>query len=125
MASPRLLVVDDSPPIGRLIERLLGDEFVIEHAADGALAIAKLEGGATYDVLILDLAMPVMDGRELYELVRERFPELLERIVFLTGGPLSADDDRFLQGVPNVVVEKPFDKDALRDLIRRTAGLTT
>lgn len=125
MAAPRVLVVDDSPLLRRFIERLLGDEFAVDAADDGAAAIERLELGNTYDVLLVDLAMPAIGGRELYEVVRDRFPAMRDRVVFLTGGALSKEDDVFMREVTNVVVHKPFDNDALRDVIRRAAGITT
>jgi CheY-like chemotaxis protein len=125
MSPPRMLAVDDSPLLRKFIERFLGDEFVVETAADGGAAIDLLALGKTYAVLLVDLAMPGVDGRQLYDVVAARFPALVDRIVFLTGGALSREDDRFLRSVSNAVVEKPFDNDALRDVIRRTAGLTT
>lgn len=125
MSAPRMLVVDDSPLLRRFIERFLGNELSVDTAADGAAAIELLALGNTYDVLLVDLAMPAIGGRELYEVVRDRFPAMLERIVFLTGGAVSKEDDVFLREVKNVVVHKPFDNDALRDVIRRAAGLTS
>lgn len=125
MSAPRMLVVDDSPLLRRFIERFLSDEFTVETAADGAAAIEYLALGKTYDVLLVDLAMPAVGGRELYDVVRGRFPSMLERIVFVTGGALSNEDHVFLREVANAVVQKPFDNDALRGVIRRAAGLTT
>jgi two-component system cell cycle sensor histidine kinase/response regulator CckA len=122
---PRLLVVDDSPPLRRFVERLLGDELEVESVADGWEAIQQLSGGKTYDVLLVDLAMPTVNGRQLYDVIRRRFPDLLDRIVFLTGGAVSEEDHRFLRRVPNDVVQKPFDNDVLREVVRKAAGLTT
>ena len=121
---PRVLVVDDSELLRRFVERLLGDELDVETVADGAQALERLALSATYDVLLVDLAMPSVNGRELYGIVRTRFPALVDRIVFVTGGAVSDDDDRFLRKVPNAVVMKPFDNAELRDVILKTAGLT-
>jgi CheY-like chemotaxis protein len=123
----RVLVVDDSPLMRRFLERFLGDGFDVETVADGALAVDLLASGKTYEVLLVDLAMPLVDGRELYETVGARFPALQGRIVFITGGAVTSEDDKFLRSVPNTVVHKPFDNDELREIVRRTAalGLTT
>lgn len=122
---PRILVVDDSLLMRRFIERFLGDELDVETASDGARAIELLALGKTYDVLLVDLAMPGVDGRAFYELVEQRFPALLDRIVFITGGAVTDEDVAFLRKLTNVVVEKPFDNEALRSVIRWRAGITT
>jgi CheY-like chemotaxis protein len=124
---PRVLVVDDSPLMRRFLERFLADAFDVETVEDGARAVDLLANGKTYEVLLLDLAMPLVDGRELYETVGARFPALLDRIVFITGGAVTSEDDKFLRSIPNIIVHKPFDNDELREIVRRTAslGLTT
>jgi two-component system, cell cycle sensor histidine kinase and response regulator CckA len=121
----RILVVDDSPHMRRFFERFLTDCCEVDTAADGAQAIELLGRGNTYDVLLVDLAMPLVDGRALYETVRTRFPAQLDRIVFLTGGAFTSDAEEFLRSIPNEVVEKPFDNEVLRETIRRIGGLTT
>jgi CheY-like chemotaxis protein len=122
----RILVVDDSPHMRRFLERFLSDSSdEVQTAADGAQALELLANGNEYDVLVVDLAMPLVDGRQLYETVRARFPALVDRIVFLTGGAVTSDDESFLRSIANTVVEKPFDNDALREIIRRVGGLTT
>jgi CheY-like chemotaxis protein len=122
---PRMLVVDDSPQMRRFLERFFGDAFEVESASDGSVALERLEAGSSYDVLVLDLAMPVLDGRELYDIMQQRFPDLVDRVVILTGGAVSSADERFLRSVPNTVVNKPFDNDDLRAIVLRTAGITT
>lgn len=61
-----VLVVDDNPMFCRVLERLLSREGVNPYFADnGVMALEKLEGGALPKVIICDLHMPVMNGREL------------------------------------------------------------
>lgn len=122
---PRLLVVDDDARLRAFIERFFAASFDVDGAPDGAVARDALAQDETYDVILLDLAMPHLDGRALYELLATDRPELARRVIFLTGGPLGADDDRFLRSVTNVVLYKPFDNDELRRIVHLTAGLTT
>lgn len=68
----RVLVVDDDPGILRYVELLLQDEgFVVETAVDGVDAIARATANPP-DLIILDIAMPRMDGREVARTLRER-----------------------------------------------------
>lgn len=61
-----VLVVDDNPMFCRVLERLLSREGVNPYFADnGVMALEKLEGGVLPKVIICDLHMPVMNGREL------------------------------------------------------------
>jgi HPt (histidine-containing phosphotransfer) domain-containing protein len=60
----RILVAEDSPVNLLLIEKYLKDpSFEIDTARDGAVALAKFQSGA-YDLVLMDLQMPVMDGYE-------------------------------------------------------------
>lgn len=61
-AHPRVLVVDDEPGIRDLLAKTLGlADYEVETAADGPAALERLHT-ATYDLLIVDLKMPGMDG---------------------------------------------------------------
>ena len=62
LAAERVLVVDDDPPLRRMLARTLGAEgFEVTVAADGGAALVEVERAAP-DVIVLDLAMPVIDG---------------------------------------------------------------
>jgi two-component system OmpR family response regulator len=61
----RILVVDDEPEIGGLVERVLAaDGYAVSRAGDGPGGLALAAGGA-FDLVILDLIMPGMSGREV------------------------------------------------------------
>jgi two-component system, chemotaxis family, protein-glutamate methylesterase/glutaminase len=78
MARPRVLVVDDSVVARRLVSKAItADETVdvIGTAADGRIAVAQIER-LRPDAVTLDLDMPVMDGLETVEAIRERWPQL-------------------------------------------------
>ena len=78
--SRRILVVDDSP-VNRLVMRAMLTKLGITDivlAEDGKVALAKLEEGPPFDMVLSDLWMPVMDGNELVKRIRadERFASL-------------------------------------------------
>ena len=78
MARPRVLVVDDSVVARRLVSKAIaadGSVDVVGTAADGRVAVAQIER-LRPDVVTLDLDMPVMDGLETVEAIRERWPHL-------------------------------------------------
>lgn len=111
-----MLVVDDEEAMGLLLRRALRgcDVTVMTSAVDAMAAIA---GGARFDVILCDLAMPVMTGLELYEALREAAPTQANAIIFLTGGVISASVDDVLRALPNTRIGKPFDLTQLRSVV--------
>jgi PAS domain S-box-containing protein len=116
----RILVVDDEPDIGRLLTDILeGDGHEAACASSGREALDWLSGREV-DLIISDLRMPDMDGPGLYRALAERRPELLTRLVFITGDTLAADITGFLSETGANVIEKPLDPP---DVSRRVQAL--
>jgi DNA-binding response OmpR family regulator len=101
----RILIVDDDLAILRLLEvnfRMNG--FVVDTAGHGEEALAAASN-ATPDVVILDLMMPGMDGREIFRRLRAE-PETAEvPVIFLS----ARGRDDALEGVEAMYIQKPFD----------------
>jgi CheY-like chemotaxis protein len=115
----RILVVDDEPLLSKALSRLLSDENEVVVVGGAAAALARLEGGERYDLVLCDLMMPLMEGIELHRRLSLTCPEKAERIVFMTGGAVTARDEAFFRRVPNLLLDKPIDLDGLRALIER------
>jgi PAS domain S-box-containing protein len=113
----RVLLIDDEPAIGKAITRLLQRDHDVVFLADAREALASIAKGDGYDVVFCDLMMPVMNGMEFFEAVRERAPDLARRIVFLSGGAFTAATEAFLQSTSNVSVSKPVDPTTLRKIV--------
>jgi DNA-binding response OmpR family regulator len=82
-ADLRVLVVDDDPVIRRALARRFSKHRVI-FAENGVAATRELERFQP-DVIVSDLQMPEMDGLELADEVQRRWPELADRIIFVSG----------------------------------------
>jgi two-component system, cell cycle sensor histidine kinase and response regulator CckA len=83
----RILIVEDVEPLGRMIEQMLdghGYEVTLADVPERALELASA-AGADWDVLLTDLVMPGMDGVDLAQRMRTRFPGL--RVVLMSGYP--------------------------------------
>ena len=112
----RVLVVDDEILMGSAIARVLTEHEVIAMTS-GRTAMAKIAAGDRFDVILCDVRMPDFSGIDLYRGIAACAPELLGRIVFVTGGAFTADAAEFLDGVANLRLEKPIHPDALHDVV--------
>ena len=118
----KVLVVDDDPLLRRMLSRAL-NAHDLTLATDGQEALAAIRG-ARFDAIVCDLMMPVMSGMDLYAELARTSPELLDRIVFVTGGAFTPAARSFLERVPNARLEKPFSPVTLRELVARVAKTT-
>ena len=110
----RLLVVDDEPMVRTVTTKLLrlrGHE--VEEADGGPAALDVLAEGPPFDLVVTDLSMPEMSGRELASAIRQRYAGL--PVLLLTGDTDAAADSEDVAAV----VKKPFQLDALDAAIRR------
>jgi two-component system NtrC family sensor kinase len=117
----RVLVVDDEPHILHYMRATLeawGHIPVV--ASDGAEALAVAEGD-TFDLVISDLRMPRLSGREFYEELVRRRPELAARLVFSSGDTVRGDTLAFLESLDRPYLHKPFSLAELRSLLGEVA----
>ncbi len=122
IAAHSILVVDDEESIQRLLGSVLElDDHVVDTAKNGREALERI-AEHDYDVVITDIKMPNMGGRELYEQLLKQNPALAARTIFITGDTVSPDTRAFLQDVSNPVLAKPFRVREVRDTIGRILG---
>ncbi len=114
----RLLFVDDEASLGRTVHRLLASYEVIFETSPLA-AYDRLQSDRDFDVILLDLIMPELSGGELYELISRTWPELRDRVVFVTGGAFSSDSHELAQREPKRILTKPFDRAELTQFVDR------
>ncbi len=124
-----------APAAGALAVLVLDDEIALRNAllrflerrgihgvgvSDGAEALRVLQQ-RRFDVIISDVRMPGMSGREFLERLQRDRPELVARVVFSTGDTFAPDTAALLKesGVPTVT--KPFDFAMLERMIREVA----
>jgi CheY-like chemotaxis protein len=113
----RVLLLDDDPSMQRLVARILGNEgFRVDVFTTGSQAIAALER-ETYDVILLDLMMPVEGGMTVIRHLRGKNAAMLKRSILVTASPDSLIGA--LSGEVSTVVQKPFEPQQLIDAVRR------
>ncbi len=109
----RILVVDDEPEVGQLlIDILERDGHRVDRASSGREALSRLSDGEV-DLILCDLRMPDLDGPALYRELAAQRPELLGRLVFMTGDTLGGDMTGFLTETGVRVLEKPLEPAAV------------
>lgn len=119
MRRGRVLVVDDEPMVGLVIQRAFEDEHDVVVLSSARAALDLLDAGERFDVVLSDLMMPDMSGMALHAELARRHPELAPRTVFLTGGAYTPESRQFLEDAAVELLEKPFELDALRAVLAR------
>jgi PAS domain S-box-containing protein len=114
----RLLVIDDDVAVLRAYRRMLSSRHDVVLATGGANGLSVLEGDVNFDLILCDVMMPEVDGPMVYDALKQRAPELAQRVVFCSGGAFTPRAKEFLGSVDNVFLSKPIDVDALESQIQ-------
>lgn len=126
----RILIVEDEPDLLQSLAKTLREEgYAVDTAEDGEDGVYKA-GAWAYDLIVLDVMLPKLNGWQVLEKVRAR--KDLERpvpVLMLTARDRTVDRVRGLDGGADDYLVKPFDLPELlariRALIRRSAGIAT
>jgi CheY-like chemotaxis protein len=114
----KILVVDDEPGVRALLEKVLTQSgHSVDTIGDASEALDKLGAGVIYDVILIDVRMPGMNGTEMYSRILEKMPEMKNKIIFITGDVMGADIKVFLTQNKLPYLAKPFDIKLLKDKI--------
>ncbi|MDA0748312.1 MAG: sigma-54 dependent transcriptional regulator [bacterium] len=118
-SKPRILIVDDEQVVREsLYEWFTEDGYPVDTAADGKQALNMLQESA-WDILLIDIKMPGMDGMELQQKIKQIDPSIV--IIIMTA---YASVDTAVQALKEGAfdyVTKPFDPDDLENLINNAA----
>ncbi len=111
---PKILLVEDDPSLGMLIKDFLGMEgFDVVLARDGVEGLSSYTS-YSFDLCILDVMMPLMDGFTLAKKIRKKNDEV--PIIFLTAKSLKEDKLNGFDLGGDDYITKPFDED---EFVRR------
>jgi two-component system sensor histidine kinase/response regulator len=118
------LVVEDNDLNQQIAQELLSDAgFVVDVADNGRIAVDKVVAAmaaqAPYDIVLMDMQMPVMDGVSATEEIRQDARHAELPIVAMTANAMQVDRDRCLAAGMNDFVTKPIDPDALWQALAR------
>lgn len=112
----RALIIDDEVDVAEIIAEILEKEsFDITIAHSGVEAIKCLQR-ARYDLVLSDLNMPEMGGREFYDTLKRDFPDMVNATAFISGDTVGAASQQLRRESQRPLLEKPVSPTELRQL---------
>ncbi len=116
----RILIVEDEPAISQVCLRVLTSEGLeVDIAVNGKVAQDMIEK-KQYDLCLLDIRTPEMNGKELYQWLKEKHPQVANGVIFTTGDVMGGDTQSFLEQTGRPFLPKPFTPDELKTIMRET-----
>lgn len=107
-ATARILVVEDNRVNQKVVTALLAKRGVsFELANDGREALAKLEQSGDFDMILMDVQMPVLDGLEATRMIRKDPRWQMVPIIAMTAHAMSGDRETCLEAGMNAYISKP------------------
>src|SRR5437763_3509206 len=118
MPSERILIVDDEDPIREVVSSMLTSaNFNCRQAASGMEALALLDSGEEFELMLSDLMMANLDGIGLLERTKERFPDM-PVVMFTAVHDISVALAAIRNGAYDYLL-KPFEREQLLATVRR------
>jgi PAS domain S-box-containing protein len=121
-ATGNILIVEDEPSIRSILTRPLSNTgHQAQAVSNGKTALRKLAENV-YDLLIVDLKMSGLSGRELYEIMKKSHPNMAKRVVFITGDTVTPETHNFLVSTGRQYLSKPFNPREITDIIEKASA---
>jgi PAS domain S-box-containing protein len=115
----RVLVVDDEPMIRTLVSKLLSNNYEVTSADGVRTALSYMNQSPDFSVILCDLMMPGESGMDFFAVVRRLYPDLVDRIGFITGGAVTPDTSKFLETAARPILSKPFNYESLLAFVQQ------
>ena len=113
----KILIVDDEPSIRRILREILEfEKYTIEEASDGLECVTRIQR-EKFDVVILDIKMPRMDGIDVLREIRNDKLLRLIPVVMLTSSKQDPDIQTAYQLGANSYVVKPVDFESFQEAV--------
>lgn len=124
LAGMRVLVVEDNLLNQQVAEELLGNEgALVAMAANGQLGVEAVQSASPqFDVVLMDIQMPVMDGYQATAVIRNRLGLSQLPIIAMTANAMVGDREACMAAGMNEHIGKPFDMGKLVSLLIRCTG---
>ena len=115
----KILIAEDNDSNFILMTYILKKYYQFERAKNGQEAVEMAEKN-TYDIVLMDIKMPIMDGLEATKTIKEKFPDL--PIVALTANAFDSDRQLALEAGCNDFLSKPVSSDLCLQTIKKFVG---
>ena len=115
----KILVAEDNDSNFILMTYILKKYYQFERAKNGQEAVQMAEKN-TYDIVLMDIKMPIMDGLEATKAIKEKFPDL--PIIALTANAFDSDRQLALEAGCNDFLSKPVSSDLCLQTIKKFVG---
>lgn len=115
----KILIVEDNDSNYILMTYILKKYYQFERAKNGQEAVEMAEKGG-YDIVLMDIKMPIMDGLEATKAIKEKFPDL--PVVALTANAFDSDRQLALEAGCNDFLTKPVSSDLCLQTIKKFVG---
>jgi signal transduction histidine kinase/CheY-like chemotaxis protein len=113
----RILVVEDETPLRSILtEIFIGLGHEVDEAGTGQAAYEHLERHG-YDIVTLDLKLPDIDGKVIWQWICARNPDLAGRVIFMTGDTLNEETQSFLREAGRPTLNKPLAIDQIARVV--------
>jgi len=117
-----ILIVEDEPVIAKVCTMTLSTEGFQVEIVDNGRAALKVLKEKEFALCIIDVRTPEMNGTELYQQLKDKHPEMVNKIIFTTGDVLDVNIKAFLEKANKPYLAKPFTPDELRAVVRAVLG---
>jgi DNA-binding response OmpR family regulator len=117
MTVKKALVVEDEPAISVICRRVLEDEGFEVTAVGNGKDAEEAVAGCQYDILLVDIRLPVESGADFYTWLTREYPQIAQRVIFMTGGVMGGDTMELLHTSGRPYLLKPFRPDDLINTI--------
>ena len=116
----KALIVEDEPTIRSVCQRVLSKEgFAVTTVGDGKAAQESVKN-QQYNLLLVDIKLPVMSGIDFYVWLRGEYPQLSRRVILMTGSVMGGETMSFLEQSGQPYLLKPFRPEELVKIFRKT-----
>ena len=109
----RILIVDDEPVLGELMAELLTSLGHLPVTCCSAVQALDLVERQSFDLILSDFRMPIMNGREFYARLTDKHPSFAKRVIYVTGDVVGEETRAFLADVGTPHLSKPFRLEAV------------
>ncbi len=117
-----VLLIDDEPGVRETFSRILEKAGFEVTAVGGAVAAFSELKKRSFQVIVCDVILPIADGTSFYEILRDRFPEMADRVIFVSGFTADEKVKRLLEYTGQPYLTKPVKIDALVGAVRQVVG---